>query len=171
MIRPGNVFYRKPAGELPRAEKGEAAIIVDQEGKRYLDASGGALVVNVGHGRAEIADSVNEQIRKALPVRRIDTTIDEAKKMGSQAVFEQRYGEQVSVYSIGDFSLEICSGPHVENTGELGRFRIVKEEGISAGVRRIRAVLESADQFLNPRHFPTPWMNDFTFVKSALRVR
>jgi alanyl-tRNA synthetase len=91
----------------------------------------------------KIEEIVNEQIGKALPVKRTDTTLDEAVKMGSQAVFEQRYGEQVSVYSIGDFSLEICSGPHVNNTGELGRFRIMKEEGISAGVRRIRAVLES----------------------------
>ena len=90
-----------------------------------------------------IEEIVNEQIQRALPVKRTDTTLDEAKKMGSQAVFEQRYGDQVSVYSIGDFSLEICSGPHVNNTGELGRFRIIKEEGISAGVRRIRAVLDS----------------------------
>ena len=90
-----------------------------------------------------IEEIVNMQIRKALPVKRIDTTLDEAVKMGSQAVFEQRYGEQVSVYTIGDFSLEICSGPHVNNTGELGRFRIIKEEGISSGVRRIRAVLDS----------------------------
>ncbi|TRO48381.1 alanine--tRNA ligase [Candidatus Bathyarchaeota archaeon] len=90
----------------------------------------------------EIEEIVNMQIRKAIPVERIDTTLEEAKKMGSQAVFEQRYGEEVSVYSIGDFSLEICSGPHVENTGELGRFRIIKEEGISSGERRIRAVLE-----------------------------
>ena len=86
---------------------------------------------------------VNEQIGKALPVERIETTLEEAKKMGSQAVFEQRYDEQVSVYCIGDFSLEICSGPHVKNTNELGRFKIIKEEGISAGVRRIRAVLET----------------------------
>jgi alanyl-tRNA synthetase len=91
----------------------------------------------------EIEEIVNREIREALPVKRIDTTLEEAKKMGSQAVFEQRYGEQVSVYSMGDFSLEICSGPHVNNTGELGRFRILKEEGISSGTRRIRAVLDS----------------------------
>jgi len=86
---------------------------------------------------------VNEQIGKALPVERIETTLEEAKKMGSQAVFEQRYDEQVSVYCIGNFSLEICSGPHVKNTNDLGRFKIIKEEGISAGVRRIRAILET----------------------------
>jgi len=90
----------------------------------------------------KVEDLINLQIKRALPVRRIETTLDEAKRMGSQAVFEQKYGEKVSVYSIGDFSTELCSGPHVRNTAELGRFKIVKEEGISAGVRRIRAVLE-----------------------------
>jgi alanyl-tRNA synthetase len=90
----------------------------------------------------DVEEIVNGKISEALPVKRIETTVDEAIRMGSQAVFEQKYGEKVSVYSIGDFSTELCSGPHVENTGELGRFKIIKEEGISAGVRRIRAVLE-----------------------------
>lgn len=89
----------------------------------------------------DVEEIVNGKINEALPVKRIETTLDEAIRMGSQAVFEQKYGEKVSVYSIGDFSVELCSGPHVENTGELGRFKIIKEEGISAGVRRIRAVL------------------------------
>jgi alanyl-tRNA synthetase len=62
--------------------------------------------------------------------------------MGAQAVFEQRYDEKITVFSVGDFSMEVCSGPHVENTSELGHFKIKKEEGISAGVRRIRAILE-----------------------------
>jgi alanyl-tRNA synthetase len=92
--------------------------------------------------RKDVEDIVNGKINEALPVKRIETTLDEAIRMGSQAVFEQKYGEKVSVYSIGDFSTELCSGPHVENTGELGRFKIIKEEGISSGVRRIRAVLE-----------------------------
>jgi alanyl-tRNA synthetase len=90
----------------------------------------------------DVEEIVNGQIKEALPVKRIETTLDEAIRMGSQAVFDQKYGGQVSVYSIGDFSMELCSGPHVKNTGELGRFKIIKEEGISAGVRRIRAVLE-----------------------------
>lgn len=85
---------------------------------------------------------VNDQISKAIPVERIETTMDEAKKMEIQAMFDDKYGAKVTVYSIGDFSTELCSGPHVDNTGELGHFRIVKEQGISAGVRRIRAVLE-----------------------------
>jgi alanyl-tRNA synthetase len=92
--------------------------------------------------KKEVEAMVNRWINEALPVKRIETTLDEAIRMGSQAVFEQKYGEKVSVYSIGDFSTELCNGPHVENTGELGRFKIIKEEGISAGVRRIRAVLE-----------------------------
>ncbi len=91
----------------------------------------------------DVEDLVNEQIKKALPVKRKETTLEEAKKMGAQAVFKQKYGEKIFVYSIGDFSLEICSGPHVKNTKELGKFKIVKEKSISSGVRRIRAILES----------------------------
>jgi len=92
--------------------------------------------------KKDVEAIVNGRINEALPVKKIETTVDDAIKMGSQAVFEQKYGEKVTVYSIGDFSTELCSGPHVENIGELGRFKIIKEEGISAGVRRIRAVLE-----------------------------
>ncbi len=90
----------------------------------------------------KVEDLVNEQINKAIPVDKCETTFEKAKEMGAQAVFEQRYGDKITVYSIGDFSMEVCSGPHVENTVELGKFKIVKERGISAGVRRIRAVLE-----------------------------
>lgn len=90
----------------------------------------------------KIEDMVNEQISKGLAVRREETTVEDAKKKGSQAVFESKYGEKVSVYSIGDFSVEICGGPHVENTKTMGKFKIQKEEGVAAGVRRIKAVLE-----------------------------
>jgi len=89
-----------------------------------------------------VEDVVNEKIDQKIPVTHIETTLEEAKKIATQAVFGDRYGEKVTVYSIGGFSSELCSGPHVENTGELGHFRIVKERSISAGVRRIRAVLE-----------------------------
>ena len=68
------------------------------------------------------------------------------KKEGANGVFDDKYGEEVKVYNIGsigkEFSKEICAGPHVENTSELGHFKIVKEESSSAGVRRIKAVLE-----------------------------
>jgi len=90
----------------------------------------------------QVEDLVNEQIKKAIPIEKCETTFEKAKEMGAQAVFEQRYGDKITVYSIGDFSMEVCSGPHVKNTKEIGHFRIKKEEGISAGVRRIRAVVE-----------------------------
>jgi alanyl-tRNA synthetase len=69
-------------------------------------------------------------------------TIEAARESGAIALFTGKYGEQVKVYTMGDFSKEVCGGPHAKNTGELGRFRIAKEEASSAGVRRIRAVLE-----------------------------
>ena len=90
----------------------------------------------------EVEDLVNEQIKKGIPVKKIETTFEKASEMGAQAVFEQRYSDKISVFSIGDFSLEVCSGPHVKNTAELGHFKILKESSISAGVRRIRATLE-----------------------------
>ncbi len=90
----------------------------------------------------DVEKLVNEQIKKSLPVTRKEMTIEEAKKLGAQAVFEHKYGERVSVHSIGDFSKEICGGPHVDNTKELGKFKIIKEESIAAGVRRIKAVLK-----------------------------
>ena len=71
-----------------------------------------------------------------------EMSLEEAKKRGAQGVFENKYGERVKVYSIGDFSIEICAGPHVSNTKELGRFKIKKEESVAAGIRRIKAVLE-----------------------------
>ena len=69
-------------------------------------------------------------------------TIEEARAAGAIALFGEKYGEKVKVYTIGDFSKEVCGGPHVERTGELGQFTIQKEQSSSAGVRRIRAVLE-----------------------------
>ena len=94
---------------------------------------------------AEVERIVNEAIAQAYPVEVTMTTIDEARTQGAIALFAEKYGENVKVYSIGDFSKEVCGGPHVSNTSELGRFRIVKEEACSAGVRRIRAVLEETD--------------------------
>jgi alanyl-tRNA synthetase len=90
----------------------------------------------------EIENMVNEQIQKELAVKREEMTLEEAKKIGAHGVFEHKYGEKVSVYSIGNFSIEICGGPHVKNIRELGKFKIIKEESVAAGVRRIKAVLE-----------------------------
>ena len=89
---------------------------------------------------------VNEQIALDLPVTWREMTLEEAREAGAIGLFEGRYGDVVRVYAAGDFSREVCGGPHVEHTGELGRFRIVKEEGIGAGLRRIRAVLEDNEQ-------------------------
>ena len=69
-------------------------------------------------------------------------SVDEAREQGAAAQFDTKYGELVKVYSIGDFSKEVCGGPHVGHTGTMGHFRIVKEQSSSAGVRRIKAVLE-----------------------------
>ncbi len=89
----------------------------------------------------KVADIVNEQIAADLQ-RKVETmTYDEAVKSGAMAFFKERYPEKVTVYSFGSFSKEICGGPHVEHTGILGRFKIIKEEAVSAGVRRIYAVL------------------------------
>jgi alanyl-tRNA synthetase len=85
---------------------------------------------------------VNEQIQRDLPVGMQVMTLEEAKTSGAIALFGEKYEEKVKVYSIGDFSREVCGGPHVEHTGILGRFKIQKEQSSSAGVRRIRAVLE-----------------------------
>ncbi len=90
----------------------------------------------------QIEDLVNAQIQKSCEVIREEMSLEEAKKKGAIGVFEKKYGEKVSVYTIGDFSKEICAGPHVKNTCELGKFRIIKEESSSAGVRRIKAILE-----------------------------
>ncbi len=91
---------------------------------------------------ARVEALVNEQIAKDLPVRMQIMTIEEAKTSGAIALFGEKYEEKVKVYSIGDFSREVCGGPHVEKIGVLGKFKIQKEQSSSSGVRRIRAVLE-----------------------------
>jgi len=85
---------------------------------------------------------VNKEIKKSQKVVREEMSPQEARKRGASGIFDSKYGERVSVYTIGNFSKEICAGPHVKNTKELGHFRIQKEESSSSGVRRIRAVLD-----------------------------
>lgn len=85
---------------------------------------------------------VNEYIKMAIPVEKLEMKKEDALKMGAEAMFIDKYGDIVSVYKIGDVSLELCGGPHVKNTSELGHFKIKKEEASSAGVRRIKAILE-----------------------------
>jgi len=84
---------------------------------------------------------VNEKINEELEVEMMELSLDEARKIGATGVFSSKYGDRVKVYKIGDYSLEICGGPHVKNTKELGHFKIIKEEKSSAGVRRIKGVL------------------------------
>ena len=90
---------------------------------------------------AEVEKLVNEQIKLNVPVVMKEMPLAEAKAQGFTGLFESKYGEKVKTYSIGEFSKEICGGPHAEYTGELGEFRIAKQENVSAGVKRIKAVL------------------------------
>ncbi len=91
--------------------------------------------------KQEVEQLVNEQIKKELPITCEEMTVEEAKEKGAMGLFESKYGKTVKVYKIGDFSLEICGGPHVENTRELGTFKLKKEKSSSAGVRRIKATV------------------------------
>ena len=91
-----------------------------------------------------IEDEVNANILSNIPVVCENMTLDQAKASGATGVFGDKYGENVSVYTIGEVSREICGGPHAKSTGLLGKFKIVKEESSSAGVRRIKAILEKS---------------------------
>ncbi len=90
----------------------------------------------------EVERMVNQQISRDLPVMMEVMTLDQALESGALAFFGEKYGQQVKVYTIGDFSKEVCGGPHVAHTGELGYFKILKQEAVGAGVRRIRAGLQ-----------------------------
>lgn len=89
-----------------------------------------------------VEDRVNEAIKADVPVTLEEMSVDEAKAQGAVGVFTAKYGDKVKVYTMGKYSKEICGGPHASRTGELHHFRIVKEEASSAGVRRIKAVLD-----------------------------
>jgi alanyl-tRNA synthetase len=90
----------------------------------------------------QVEDIVNAEIAKHHPVIMKTMTVEEAKAQGARALFSSKYGEQVKVYFIGDYSVEVCGGPHIENTSELGTFVIQKEQSSSRGVRRIKAILK-----------------------------
>ena len=85
---------------------------------------------------------VNEKIKADIPVEYREMSLEDARKENFVGVFDSKYGDRVKTYSIGEFSKEMCGGPHAARTGELGKFKIVKEQSSSAGVRRIKAVLE-----------------------------
>ncbi len=90
----------------------------------------------------KVEELVNQKIKENLPVKWEVMGFQEAKKLGALAFFEHKYGEKVKVYTIGDFSREVCGGPHVKSTGEVGRFKILKEKSSAAGIRRIYATVE-----------------------------
>ncbi|KPJ70486.1 hypothetical protein AMJ51_01745, partial [Microgenomates bacterium DG_75] len=89
----------------------------------------------------KIEEIINQKIKANLPVRMKTMSLAEAKKKGALAFFGEKYGSKVKVYSIGDYSQEVCGGPHVQSTGEIGRVKIIKEKAVGAGRRRIYAQL------------------------------
>ena len=90
---------------------------------------------------AKVESMINGVIAENVPVVMKEMTLDEAKEQGFTGLFESKYGEKVKTYSIGEFSKEICGGPHAESTGVLGTFKIAKQENVSAGVKRIKGIL------------------------------
>jgi alanyl-tRNA synthetase len=98
----------------------------------------------------QIQDLVNEKIKENLEVKKQEMDYKQAIETGALAFFKEKYPDEVSVYSVGDFSKEICAGPHINKTGELVEFKIIKEQSSSAGVRRVKAILNYAKE--NNRH-------------------
>lgn len=94
--------------------------------------------------KQQVEKIVNEQIQRDLPISWQEMTVEEAKANGAIGIFEDRYGDKVKVYTMGDYSKEICGGPHMEHTGQLKAFKIIKEESSSRGIRRIKAVIGDA---------------------------
>ena len=92
--------------------------------------------------KQKIESLVNKKIKQDLTVKYEEMSLEKAKKLGAQGVFEDKYKGKVRVYSICSFSKEVCAGPHVANIGELKNFKIIKEERSASGVRRIKANLE-----------------------------
>jgi len=90
---------------------------------------------------SQVEDKVNEVINQSLEVTFIEMSINDARASGAIGLFGSKYGDKVKVYSIGNYSKEMCTGPHVENTKVLGKFQITKEEASSTGIRRIKAIL------------------------------
>ncbi len=124
-------------------------VLGDHVEQRGSNITGERLRFDFSHPEAmtdgeleEVERVVNELIEADLPVSYQEMPLQEALDDGAIGVFRSRYDERVKVYCVGEFSKEICGGPHVGSTGELGRFRIIKEKSSSRGVRRIRAVLE-----------------------------
>ena len=88
----------------------------------------------------QIEKKVNKKVMRNLPVKTLETTIDKAKDMGAVALFNEKYGKKVRVVTMGEYTIELCGGTHVNFTGEIGLFKVTSESGIAAGIRRIEAV-------------------------------
>ena len=112
---------------------------INSERLRF-DFSFGRKLTNEEIKKAE--DLVNEKIKQDLEITKQEIELKQAVKSGALSFFKEKYPDNVSVYAINDFSKEICAGPHVKRTGELGDFKILKEKSSSAGVRRIKAILK-----------------------------
>ncbi len=145
------IRYHTATHMLNRALRETLGDHVQQKGSNITDER---LRFDFSHGskmtdeeKRKVEDIVNKKIQEGCDVVSEDFSLDDAKKEGAIGVFGEKYGERVKVYKIKNnkndvFSMEICGGPHVKNTSELGKFRIVKEEAVASGIRRIRAVLE-----------------------------
>ena len=92
--------------------------------------------------KQKVEDLVNEWIKEGLEVSYTEMSKEDAIKSGAECMFIEKYPDRVTVYTIGNVSKELCGGPHVKNTKELGHFKIKKEEASSSGIRRIKAILE-----------------------------
>jgi len=88
-----------------------------------------------------IENLVNEKVLDNIPVEKFNTTLDEAKRLGAMAIFGEKYGDKVRVVKINDFSIELCAGIHLDNTGQIGLFKIISQEAAAAGIRRVEAVV------------------------------
>jgi alanyl-tRNA synthetase len=123
-------------------------VLGDHVGQKGSNITAERLRFDVSHPQKitaeelqKVEDLVNERIAEKIAVEESEMSLEEAKKQNATGAFENKYGGRVKVYTIGNFSKEICGGPHVKNTGDLGKFKIAKEESSSSGVRRIKAVL------------------------------
>lgn len=88
-----------------------------------------------------IENLVNEKVLDNIPVEKFNTTLDEAKRLGAMAIFGEKYGDKVRVVKVNDFSIELCAGIHLDNTGQIGLFKIISQEAAAAGIRRVEAIV------------------------------
>ena len=137
-VKNGNMPMQAYARHLAEHKAPAIAIVT----KMYFDENSPTPKLFFKPVRPLAEEEVNKVIKQKLEITKKEMSLKEAMKQGAQAEFGAKYPPKVWVYSVGDYSKEICMGPHVKNTSELGHFKIKKEESVAAGVRRIKAVLE-----------------------------